>query len=66
MSDSNPDLWMTDVASIGRVANSPNDRKLALNACLLVWNQEDIGTIERVDSSTPEWHGWTMRRWKQL
>jgi hypothetical protein len=61
----NPDAWMTDEASIGRIAKTPDERRLALNACLLVWNIEDIGRLQRVDSTNPEWHGWTMTRWHQ-
>jgi hypothetical protein len=64
MSDTNPDHWMTDEASIGHVAANASDRKLAMHACLLAWNTQDIGTLTRVDSNEPAWHGWTLKLWK--
>jgi hypothetical protein len=55
---------MTDEASIGHVAANASDRKLAMHACLLAWNTQDIGTLTRVDSNEPAWHGWTLKLWK--
>jgi len=55
---------VSDKASIERNAESREDRRLALDACLTgVWADADIGRLERVDRTG--WHGWMMWKWKK-
>jgi len=54
--------WCSDVESIGKIADCKEERRQALDACLLRWGNRGIGLLERVDSGGD--HGWQMWLWK--
>lgn len=59
----NPDA-IEDIFSINKNAENASERRLALEVCLNGrWRNEDIGQLERVDTSI--WHGWRMWPWKE-
>lgn len=56
-----PDDSKHDIATIGKIAQTAAERRLALDACLTqYWPQEDIVRLERRD--TAGWNGWDMWR----
>lgn len=50
-----------DLTTIGKVAETSQDRRDAMNICLTqYWLKEDIQKLERRDQ--PAWNGWDMWR----
>ena len=50
-----------DINTIGKIATTRNERRLALDTCLTqYWLNEDIKRVERRDD--PTWNGWDMWR----
>jgi hypothetical protein len=56
---SGPNSSVEDNVSLGRDAQNAQERRDALLWCITnPWNQEDIGSVKRLD--TANWHGWQM------
>jgi len=61
--NSQPDYKADDLTPLGCPAANAAERRATLEWCLNnPWANEDIGRLERVDSSND--HGWKMWKWK--